>query len=201
MAKDLKLPELPKLPKLKKGKVPTKNFINIMVKRKQTFDVKRNLPLIIVILIVFAVLLKFTMVDRLATIIIETNNISAMQQELDEANQKISSMKEVDDLYAHYTTSGMTEEELGRVDRVKAMKLIDKSFMKGNISKSWNLTGNTMTLQVKGPSLRELNQVAAELEQNSIVERCVIQSANKRTGDNGEVAVTFIIYLKQPEEE
>lgn len=201
MAKDLKLPELPKLPKLKKGKVPTKNFINIMVKRKQTFDFKRNLPLIIVILIVFAILLKFTMIDRLATIIVESNNISAMQQELNEANQKISSMKEVDDLYAHYTTSGMTEEELGRVDRVKAMKLIDKSFMKGNISRSWNLTGNTMTLQVRGPSLRELNQVAAELEQNSIVERCVIQSANKRTDDNGEVAVTFIIYLKQPEEE
>ncbi len=198
---NLKLPDLPKLPKIKKGKVPTKSFINIVAKKKQPFSIKRNLPLILVLVVVFAVLLKFTMFDRVAKIVVETNRVSAMQEELADANAKIGSMKEVDDLYAHYTTSGMTEEELGRVDRVEAMKLIDKKFMKGNISKSWNLTGNVMTLKVNGPSLRELNQVAADLEQNDIVERCVIQSANKKTGDNGEVAVTFVIYLKQAEKE
>lgn len=201
MAMDLKLPELPKLPKLKKGKAPTKTFINIVAKKKQPFNLKKNLPLILVLVVVVLVVLKFTMFDRVAKIVVETNRVSAMQEELAEANAKIGSMQEVDDLYAHYTTSGMTEEELGRVDRVAAMKLIDKKFMKGNISKSWNLTGNVMTLKVNGPSLRELNQVAADLEQNAIVERCVIQSANKKTADNGEVDVTFVIYLKKADQE
>ena len=141
------------------------------------------------------------MFDRLATIIVDTNKVSTMQEEIADINSKINAMKGVEDQYAHYTTSGMTAEELGRVDRVKAMKLINKQFMRANVCRSWNLTGNVMTLKVNGPSLRELNQTAAELEENDIVERCVISTADKRLAEGDDVVVTFIIYLKQPDKE
>ena len=201
MDMNLKLPEVPKLPKIKKGKIPTKNYINVLVKKKQPFSIQKNLPLIIVLVIIFIVLFKFAMFDRLATIIIDTNKVSTMQEEIADINSKINAMKGVEDQYAHYTTSGMTEEELGRVDRVKAMKLINKQFMRANVCRSWNLTGNVMTLKVNGPSLRELNQTAAELEENDIVERCVISTADKRLAEGDDVVVTFIIYLKQPDKE
>ena len=201
MDMNLKLPEVPKLPKIKKGKIPTKNYINVLVKKKQPFSIQKNLPLIIVLVILFLVLFKFAMFDRLATIIIDTNKVSTMQEEIADINSKINAMKGVEDQYAHYTTSGMTEEELGRVDRVKAMKLINKQFMRANVCRSWNLTGNVMTLKVNGPSLRELNQTAAELEENDIVERCVISTADKRLAEGDDVVVTFIIYLKQPDKE
>lgn len=201
MDMNLKLPEVPKLPKIKKGKIPTKNYINVLVKKKQPFSIQKNLPLIIVLVILFLVLFKFAMFDRLATIIIDTNKVSAMQEEIADINSKINAMKGVEDQYAHYTTSGMTAEELGRVDRVKAMKLINKQFMRANVCRSWNLTGNVMTLKVNGPSLRELNQTAAELEENDIVERCVISTADKRLAEGDDVVVTFIIYLKQPDKE
>ena len=201
MDMNLKLPEVPKLPKIKKGKIPTKNYINVLVKKKQPFSIQKNLPLIIVLVILFLVLFKFAMFDRLATIIIDTNKVSTMQEEVADINSKINAMKGVEDQYAHYTTSGMTAEELGRVDRVKAMKLINKQFMRANVCRSWNLTGNVMTLKVNGPSLRELNQTAAELEENDIVERCVISTADKRLAEGDDVVVTFIIYLKQPDKE
>ena len=201
MDMNLKLPEVPKLPKIKKGKIPTKNYINVLVKKKQPFSIQKNLPLIIVLVILFLVLFKFAMFDRLSTIIIDTNKVSTMQEEIADINSKINAMKGVEDQYAHYTTSGMTAEELGRVDRVKAMKLINKQFMRANVCRSWNLTGNVMTLKVNGPSLRELNQTAAELEENDIVERCVISTADKRLAEGDDVVVTFIIYLKQPDKE
>ena len=201
MDMNLKLPEVPKLPKIKKGKIPTKNYINVLVKKKQPFSIQKNLPLIIVLVILFLVLFKFAMFDRLAKIIIDTNKVSTMQEEIADINSKINAMKGVEDQYAHYTTSGMTAEELGRVDRVKAMKLINKQFMRANVCRSWNLTGNVMTLKVNGPSLRELNQTAAELEENDIVERCVISTADKRLAEGYDVVVTFIIYLKQPDKE
>ncbi len=201
MDMNLKLPEVPKLPKIKKGKIPTKNYINVLVKKKQPFSIQKNLPLIIELVILFLVLFKFAMFDRLAKIIIDTNKVSTMQEEIADINSKINAMKGVEDQYAHYTTSGMTAEELGRVDRVKAMKLINKQFMRANVCRSWNLTGNVMTLKVNGPSLRELNQTAAELEENDIVERCVISTADKRLAEGDDVVVTFIIYLKQPDKE
>ena len=198
MAINLKLPQLPKI---KKGKAPTKTYINVMIKKKQVISLQKRIPVIIAIVIIAAVVCKFAVVDRVAVLMTESAHIASMQAELAEANGKIQSMKDVDDVYAHYTVSGMTEEELGRVDRVQAMKLIDRDFMRDNVSKSWNLTGNTMTLEVSGPSLRELNQVAEALEEKPIVERCVISSANKRAEESNDVKVTFVIYLKQPDEE
>ena len=147
---------------------------------------------------------KFFVFDRITATVRESARLNSLEEQVDEANSKINELQSIDDVYAHYTVSGMTEEELSRVDRVKAMKLIDKAFLHGNISKRWNLTGNTMTLEVNGPSLRELNELAVELEEKPIVERCVISSAKKgkkENGENNKVDVTFVIYLKQPDEE
>jgi hypothetical protein len=90
----------------------------------------------------------------------------------------------------------MTEEELNRVDRVNAMELVETVFKKGNNLKSWNLTGNIMSLQVSGASLQELSKLALELEQDPIVERCVVSSANKNTKDTSNVVASIVIYLK-----
>lgn len=181
-----------------RGKMPTKNYINVMIRSKQTFSLRKHLPLVIIAAILILVLGKFFVVDRLTATAREANRVAQIQQELTIANSKISSLQDLDDLYAHYTYADMTAEELSRVDRVAAMKLIDEAFLSGNISRSWNLTGNIMTLQVNGPSLSDLNQLASELEVNLIVERCVISSADKRLDENGNVSVTFMIYLQQP---
>jgi len=207
MAIDLKLPELPKLNmpigkgkgnKIKKGKIPTKRHINVLPYKKQTFSLAKNWPVIVLIALIVILLGKYFVVDRLTAVARETNRLATIQEELVNVNAQIDSLSDLEDMYAHYTISGMTEEELGRVDRVAAMRLAEDAFLHGNISKSWNLTGNTMTLQVNGSSLQELNSLAAELEENAIVDRCVISSANKRLDEDGNVAVTFIVYLKQP---
>lgn len=192
---NLKLPQFKG--KITKGKMPTKDFINVQTRTKQAFSVKKNLPLLIVIAVAVIVLGKFFVVDKIVDLATEANRISTIQQELQTTKAQISSKGDIEEEYAHYTTSGMTDEELSRVDRVEAMRLVDSAFRGGNVSRSWNLTGNIMTLQVTGSSLSELNQLAADLETDPIVERCVISSANKRTDQNGNVVVTFIIYLQQ----
>ena len=178
-----------------KGKIPTKNYINVMIRSKKEFNLRKHLPIIILIAVLLLAFCKFMVFDRLAAVIIETNKVSSLQEQLVEVNSQIDELSEYDDMYAHYTTSGMTEEELSLVDRVAAMRLVGEAFRGGNISRSWNLTGNVMTLQVSGPSLNELNDLASELELDPIVERCVISSADKRTDANGNVIVTFTVYL------
>lgn len=200
MAININLPKLKKSDKpqkIKKGKIPTKNFINIQLVKKQTFSFKKNWPILVIIIVLALVVCKFFVFDRIFSVAKEANHVATMQNELSVANSQIAQLGDLEDEYAHYTISGMTEEELSRVDRVAAMKLIEEAFLGGNISRSWNLTGNVMTLQVSGPSLSELNDLASELELNPIVEQCVISSADKRTDEDGNVLVTFIIYLQQ----
>ena len=194
MAINLKLPELKKQ---SRGKQPTKNYINILAVKKKTFSLRQNLPLVILIALLILAFCKFLVFDPLFGVVRESSQLSTLQAELEDANRQIEDMSDVDEMYAHYTTTGMTKEELSRVDRVKAMRLIEDAFLHGNISKSWNLTGNAMTLEVNGSSLKDLNQLAEELEEDPIVERCVISAADKHMDENGNVSVTFVIYLQK----
>lgn len=198
MAINLKTEILPRKSKqISKGKIPTKNYINILAKKQKTFSVRRNLPLLILIALLVLAFAKFLIYDPVVGTIKEANRLSAIQEELIEVNTQIEGMKETEDAYSHYTTSGMTAEELGQVDRVSAMRLVEDAFLHGNISRSWNLTGNVMTLEVTGKSLKDLNRLATNLEENSIVQRCVISSANKHMDATGNVVVTFTIYLQE----
>ena len=92
----------------------------------------------------------------------------------------------------------MTAEELSRVDRDEVMRLVEKSVVSSGAVKGWEISGNVMTLQVSGSSLAELNQIAAALEQESMVDRCVINTADKGNKDDaGGVSVSFIVYLNE----
>ena len=197
MAINLKLPKSKKANTIKKGDLPTKNFINIQIRKKQSFNMRKHLPIIIILALLFLVFCKFMVFDRLMGVSEGTDRINELHAELDSANQQISELADLEDDYAHYTTQGMTKEELSRVDRVKAMKLVDKAFSGGIKADSWNLKGNVMTLQVSGPSLAKLNKLASDIEDNSIVERCVISTADKGLDQKGNVVVTFTIYLQQ----
>lgn len=200
MAINLKLPKSNKPKKVSKGNMPTKNYINLMIKNKRSFDARKHLPIIIILAVLFLVLCKFLVVDRLVKISDETARVNELQMELEQANKQINELSDDEEMYAHYTTEGMTKEELSRVDRVQAMKMVDKAFTGGIVSTSWNLTGNIMTLEVSGPSLGKLNKLASDLEKNPIVERCVITSADKNKDEKGNVLVTFTIYLQQSDD-
>jgi cell division protein FtsL len=198
MAINLKLPDLKN--RKKKIKIPTKNHINILAKRKKETSPRKRLLTIAIAAVVLLVAGKFLVYDRVAAVTTETAKLASIQEEIASTEQQIGDLQEYEDLYAHYTFSGMTEEELSRVSRVKAMRMVENAFTRGNVSRNWDLTGNVMTLQVSGSSLRGLNQLASELESNPIVERCVISSADKRTDANGNVVVTFTVYLQKPNE-
>ena len=74
----------------------------------------------------------------------------------------------------------------------------------GSAIKSWNASENVLTIEVGGPSLEALNQLAHQLEGSPIVNSCTITTANKATPQQragGQVWAKLIVYLQQPVEE
>ena len=127
MAIDLKLPELPKLNKpigkgkgnkIKKGKVPTKRYINVLPYKKQSFSLGKHWPVIVLIALIVILLGKFFVVDRLTAVARESNRLATIQEEMVNTNAQIDSLSDLEDMYAHYTISGMTEEELDEFLRI-----------------------------------------------------------------------------------
>ena len=182
---------------MSRGKMPSKTSINLVPEKESIFTSKKALPALIGTIIVAVLLIGLLVVRPIIQLASATSDVARLTEELNEANKTIKERGYIEEEYAHYTTEGMTEEELTRVNRVKVMKLVEDAVVNTGVVKSWELSGNTMSLEVSGASLAELNQIAAALEKESIVDRCVINTANKGTGktDGGSVAVSFIVYL------
>ena len=210
--KDLKLSDLRNaIPAggLSRGKLPTKTSINLMPKDENTIDLHRVIPVILIIVILVGVLGKFFVVDKLIEMTNAQNRVATMQAEIEQAYATIEQMGDVEEQYAHYTYSGMTEEELTRVDRTDVMKLAQAAINTGVKVNSWSVTENMMTLQVRARTLQKLNQTAQALEKKKIVERCIINTANKATlttittddrkNEGKYVTATYILYLINPD--
>lgn len=177
-----------------RGKMPTKTSINLVVKKES----KLNLPMMILVIILAFLLVVLLVIKPIISLTRETARVTQLTDELSQSKSVIASYGDVEKEYAHYTTAGMTAEELSRIDRVRMMKLVEDCVVNSGSVNSWSISGNTMVLQVHGSSLAELNQIAAALEKDPLVERCVINTANRANSNNANgVTVSFIVYLTE----
>lgn len=181
------------------GNYPTKTSINLVPPKKGLLTTRKGVLEVILAALVILMLVIFLVIRPLVQMTSAKAQVKDLQSRIDDANKTIESMHDIEEEYAHYTTEGMTDEEQSRIDRISVMRLVEKAEAAGGSFRSWTVSGNVMTLQVDGSSLSGLNQVAAALEREPIVERCVINTADKgRNHDTGDVEVSFIVYLMTP---
>ena len=237
-----------------RGRLPAKNSINLVLNNDKKLDWRKALPAILLIVALAVAFGKYLVLDRLNAVDKAAARVVELQTQLDDIQDKIGDIGEIEDTYAHYTIDGMTQAELGLVDRVEILKLVRKvqianasmstsefsarlsaagdamrqaqtttpqwsdigAYVKNSIadlmglnrqssteSTTWSVTGNVLTVNVSGLSLQTLNDVARMLEQQPIVDSCVLTTANKtsRTDVENRVSGRYIVYLKQPAEE
>ena len=183
-----------------RGKMPTKTSINLVPKKERYLATRKGVTTLVLGSLLVVVLALVLIVRPLIGLMNANARVNDLTSQLDAVNSEIKANAATEEEYAHYTYEGMNSDELSRVDRVQVMKLVQDALISGGVAKSWSLTGNVMTLEVTGTSLAELNQIAAALEKEPIVERCVINNATKSNSDSSDVAVSFVIYLVKPAE-
>ncbi len=188
-----------------RGKAPTKTYINFA-----DLGVKHSrwwlaIPAILVILVAAAAIAKFAVIDRLAEVDAARSEASVVQAQLDLCNARIESYGELNDQYAHYTYSGMTAEELGRVDRVEVVSLLERVVYPRTDVAGWNLKGNELSLTIQGRTLQKINDTVQKLQADPMVDYCEVNTAT--TGDKAraidkeeKVTANIVIYLQKPEE-
>lgn len=186
-----------------KGKLPDKTTINLALKDERQIKPQIAVPAIILICLLAMIFGKFAVADRLISANRAAGKVNQMRADLEAAYEKLSSYSDVEEKYAHYTYSGMTAEELERVDRVEVMKLVEKALKEGFTLKNWTVSENIMTLNMKGKSLKELNKLSQVLEKEPIVDQCVIKTADRSEKNEvrTDVEAVYTIYLRSPDTE
>jgi len=204
--RDISGPSKGKKNKVSRRKVPVKRSINLAGVGKKPIKVTLAIPLIILIILVAAAISKFAVIDRYAAVSAAQSEVGRLRSEIAAGYAKIDSFGELTETYAHYTFSGMTTEELQRVDRADIVELIQEYVVAQAQLGSWSVSGNTLTLSLTGSTLEEVNVIAQQLNEDEMVDFCTVRTASTtdvRTEETYGVDVTaqIIVYLKLVTEE
>ena len=185
--------------RLSRGKLPYKRSINLRLEDETAIDWRIAIPGILVILCLACLFSKFFVVDRLTALSRAERRVTLLEEELARDYELMNTYADIKDDYAHYTYSGFTEAELARTDRVQVLRLVSEYFHSGEISRNWFLSDNVLTVEVSGGVLEDLNRLAQRIEQDPIVDRCIITNAVKKESDDSVegVKATFIVYLQE----
>lgn len=207
MAKATKEPKASK--SLKKNTrpshLPSKISVNLASVEKKKIQVSSTVPAVILIVAIAFAFGKFAVADRLMQVSRAEAEVAALERELDEGYKKIDSFGELNELYAHYTYSGMTKEEASRPDRASAIEMLRKVVMTRGYVHDWNLSGNILTVTFDCENLEAAKRVAQAVEEDPHVDFCSVNTAATSDKNRNEyvengISARLTIYLKPAEE-
>ena len=190
------------------SKLPTKKSINLATVGVKKMKYGLLIPLLIVVLAAAVALAKFAVIDRMNALAKEKAEVARLEKEIAAGYEKIETFGELTEQYAHYTFSGMTEDELTRADRVAAIELIRRVVSPSAEVTAWDLTGNELVLTLKSETLQEINVIAQAIEAEEIVDFCTVTTASthdsqyktEESSDN-RVTAKIIVYLNEAKRE
>lgn len=189
--------------------LPTKRTINLAVVGEKPLNMLVAVPAIVVIILAAALVSKFTVVDRLMAVNRAQAEVAALQADVDAGYEAIADYGDLVDEYAHYTLSGMTEEELQTVDRSAIISMLQRVVLQQAEVGSWTITGNRLELPITGATLQQINMIVQQLEEEDMVDFCTVSTAATSDSDNGRkvisansvVTAQVIVYLNPVTEE
>ncbi len=201
-------PKMPvKRPASFRGRVPTKteiNFAQIGVRRVRWWLL---ILCVLLALAAIAAFVKFLVYDKLEEVSAAQAEAAQVRSQLDESYRRIDSYGELNEIYAHYTYSGMTEEELARVDRVAVMDLLQRVVLPRTEVNSWILKENQLKLSIEGDTLKDINDTVQLLMEDELVNYCEVNTATTDVKDKKDlessgdkVTANIIVYLSKAEE-
>lgn len=166
----------------RRGQIPSKRTINLAGIGEKPVRMSLAIPGIILVLIAAALFSKFLVIDRLNEVSAAERVVYDLQSELDAGYKELAGFDDLSILYAHYTYSGFTNEELNRTDRVDVLNLIRTMVIPYAEVSTWSVTGNQLTINLSAESLQQINLIVQQLEAQDLVDFCTVNTAN--TNDN-----------------
>jgi hypothetical protein len=189
--------------KLSPNNLPTKRSINLVYEPKDAVKPTMAIPLVILGIVGGIFFSNYLIIDRFEKVAEARSRVTKLEADLDAGYEELKGFDDLTDIYAKYTTSGMTDEELNRSDRVEVMTLLESVVMPRVKIANWTLSSNTLTINITGTTLQQINLIVQSLNEDPLVRYCTVQTAVSRDNQNNQTVVTdettvtalIIVYL------
>lgn len=182
-----------------KDEFPSKTYMNLMVSEKKSFDLRSNIPLIVILLIIVVLVLKFGVFDFYARVDAKQAELNAHQQTLNSLNAELTNYNTVLEEYEGYESMSITSSGL-RVDALEALDLIDRFVAPSARVVSISLVGNTLTLNLTDISLDGVGKLASTLYEQDMVANVSVSTAATQETASKDVTAAITITLATVEE-
>lgn len=169
--------QLPGKGKAGRTKLPTKRTINLASVTEEKMNIKVAVPAVILIVLAAGVLAKFGVVDRLQAMADAEGEAASLRSQVDALYAEIGQYETLEADYAHYTYSGMTDEELALTHRADVIDMLNRTLRPEDSAGSWSISNNRLTIEVVGRSLQQINELARLLEADPMVDFCTVTNA------------------------
>ena len=177
-----------------KDEYPSKTYMNLMVSEKKSFDLRSNIPLIVVLLIIVVLVMKFGVFDFYARVDAKQAELNAHQQTLSSMNAELTNYNTVLEEYEGYESMSITSSGL-RVDALGALALVDRFVAPSARVASLSLVGNTLTLNLTDISLDGVGKLVSTLYEQDMVANVSVSTAATRETASEDVVVAMTITL------
>ena len=178
---------------LGKKNIAGKKTMNLAF-HESSVNVKKLIPLILVIVIAALAFVKFGILDQTAKKVAALNEVSANQSQLAAINVKLAGYDELEQLYGRYSYGWMTEAESGLVDRMEVITILEKIIDKSAVIEDFAINYNILNVNISGLSLDQTSTLVKELEADPQVTSASVYTAKSEDADlNAEVAMTIIL--------
>ena len=172
--------------------VPSKKTMNF-VHHQSSFNPKKVLPIVLVILIVCAAFMKFGIMDPLAKKTAALNELSLKQDQLAAVEAKLEGYDELAKEYGRYSYGWMNETEVNLVSRMDVLALIEERIVPAAIIDNIAVNNNVLTLNIHGITLEQASTMVKSLEESELVESASVYNAVAEEAEEAKIFMSIIL--------
>ena len=171
---------------------PSKKTMNF-VHHQSSINLKKLVPVVLVILIVAAVFVKFGVLDPLDKKTAALNELSLKQEQLAAVEAKLSGYDELAKEYGRYSYGWMNETEVNLVSRMDVLGLIESRIANKAIIDNIAVNNNVLTLNIHGITLEEASKMVKNLEASDLVSSAIVYNAVAEEAAEAEIFLSIVL--------
>ena len=184
----------------KNTKTPKKNTVNIPSKKTMNFvhhessiNLKKLLPVLLVILVLGALFTKFAILDPLAEKAALESDVALKQSQLDAINARLEGYDELAKEYGRYSYGWMDETEVNMVSRMDVLHLVEEEIASVAFIDNLAVNNNVLTLNIHGITLEQASAMVKSLEARGLVQSAAVYNAVAQEAEEAEIFMSIVM--------
>ena len=172
--------------------LPSKKTMNF-VHHESSINVKKMLPLILVIIVAMGVFAKFAILDPLDKKTAAYTEMGLKQQQLDAVNAKLSGYDELEKEYGRYSYGWMNETEVNMVNRMDVLRMVEEEIASKAFIDNLAVNNNVLTLNIHGITLEQASAMVKSLEARGLVQSAAVYNVVAEEAEEAEIFMSIIM--------